>query len=48
MDIIQIDSKTIKIEKQGVAFHLLYHFIWDDSVRHPKSITLDNNRINAI
>ncbi|MBN1697619.1 MAG: hypothetical protein JW881_08910 [Spirochaetales bacterium] len=47
MDILQIDSKTIKIEKNSLAFHLHYHFSWDNIIRHPESIALDNNRVNA-
>ncbi|MBN2444013.1 MAG: hypothetical protein JXJ04_21805 [Spirochaetales bacterium] len=47
MDIIQVDSQTIKIKKSGFTFHLDYHYSWDKILRKPESIVLDGNKVNV-
>lgn len=47
MDIIQIDSQTIRIKKGGFTFHLYYHYAWDRIMRTPESVVLDGNKVNA-
>ena len=47
MDIIQVDSKTIKIKKSGFTFHLYYHYCWDKILRNPESAVLDGNKVNV-
>jgi hypothetical protein len=47
VDIVQIDSKTIKIVKNGFTFCLRYCFSWDKALRTPESIVRENNVIKA-
>jgi hypothetical protein len=47
MKVLQVDSKTIKIEKNGYSFLVSYSFVWSDRERKPESINLDGNTVNA-
>jgi hypothetical protein len=47
MEITQIDSKTIRLVKNGFTFFLRYCFFWDKLLRTPESIALDNTVVKA-
>lgn len=47
MDIIQLDSQTIRIKKSGFTFQLYYHYSWDRILRTPESVVLDGNKVNV-
>jgi hypothetical protein len=47
MDIVQLDAKTIRIEKAGFTFFLRYYFLWDGTLRMPESIVLDGASVKA-
>ncbi|MBN1409724.1 MAG: hypothetical protein JW969_02695 [Spirochaetales bacterium] len=47
MKVLQVDSKTIKIEKDGFSFRVSYSFVWNEIERKPESINLDGNTVNA-
>ena len=43
----QVDLRTIKIEKNGLALYLRYSYFWNNQERIPQSIVFNENYVNA-
>jgi len=43
----QVDLRTIKIEKDGLALYLRYSYFWNNQERLPQSIVFNENYVNA-
>ncbi|MQY76758.1 MAG: hypothetical protein GH155_03930 [Spirochaeta sp.] len=43
----QVDLRTIKIEKDGLALYLRYSYFWNNQERLPQSIVFNENYANA-